>query len=1113
MVNFGTARTVEHLKTHEHLRCAERRQVTVLACELVSEEDADADSVSCQLGRYRADVTQAVRHHGGRMIGDTGGIILAVWGSSGTFGPGDITGANSPRDALSAALDLAAQRYRAAKIQIAVDAGVVISNHNAVIDNRGGSGGDLVGRVLGHASALRAYSDDQTVVVSDAMRQLATDSFVFSRLEPGCTTIRFPIEPQLWCVTACKPRLQPQDRRAPRFIGNVCQQAVLGQALAAVLTKKRQIVIVTGEAGIGKSALSRHFRARVNVSAARWVEATCRPEQSHTTLQPIRDLLRHSLPKSDLDWLAETTTDTPPQIPFFVHLDVEDRQLLCRFFDAHSTRLRPYEPASSPIGGGSFLQDQGWPSDRRPRLVTLLIDIINYVASTHPTILAIEDLHWADSETLEFVDQLVERSASWPQLGILLIVRHRHHLPKRVVQRASIVTVERLSKNEIVDLLVGTDALPQSGPQLRPQLTTDTLDLIALRSEGVPLFAEQLAALYVNTADAAKASAILTTPTNLNLILAARLDALGDARSLAQSASILGRDFDVAVLARMLDRTPAHLQSDLAALVASGLVTPVSDRIYVTHRFSHALVRDAAYASLLRQRRCQLHASAADTLAQHFAMVAQTNPEVMAHHYSEAGAHVAAAQWWRLAADGALNLSQLGVAVAHLKRGLVMLALTSELPYEDFAPPGRDTIRPAPDAREEELAIRRLLGPCLTMLAGNGADAVVDNYRRCLALSAGLAPIPFEILWGLQGCHSVRGELADALEIGEQAIIVAEAESGSAIGEEQCLLAHRMQGLTRLQAGNIGVAIDHYREVERRYDPLRHDGMRFRYASDQGALAQAHWAWAEAVAGNLAASERLAERALARADQLEHPHTSAHVLAVLAARAQTLRQREVAALLAIAARTLAQAHGFTYWSAWAEIILGWHEAAHSPENSIERIERAIQDYRRTGAGQALPYAMLLKAEVALDAQLWDLAARASADGLKLARSGGLNLYTGELLRVRAISLMQSSTAFQPSLGKLVISTRWSTRETEQALTEAISISQQQGARIFAMRAAVTQLTGWAAHQRPDQDTVRARQHAAITLRQILAQIDATSTFAETSFFPEFSDALALLATI
>ncbi len=1075
MVNFGA------VGTDERLRQAERRQVTVLACELISEADVDPEVVSCELGRYRADVARIVKDHGGQIVGDISGSILAVWGTSNTTRP-DAFAPHSPRDALLAGLELAAQRYRAATVRLAVDAGIVIVSHI------GGNNsiGDLVGRVLGDASTLRSKSHNQTLVVSEAVRILAADTFIFAALESASLASRFgdqSVRPQAWSVTAFRAPLQFQDRRAPRLVGNARQRAALEVALTSVQAGGQQVTVITGEAGIGKSALLRHFRARVTASKVRWIEATCRPEQVHATLQPIRELLRQALPRADMDWLGQATPDYSSTVPALNGLETADHELLCRFFYADKARPNPNAATVSDVSAANRL---GWPSNRQHRLVNLLIEIISHAISVQPSILAIEDLHWADAETLQFLSSLVERSARWRQFGLALVARRSGDLPSRVSQRATVVAVERLSDNEMIELLMPAR-----------QLAPDVLRLIARRSEGVPLFAEQLAALYADTATPQKASAILASPTSLNLTLAARLDALAGSKSLAQSASVLGRDFDLAVLARMFSVAPTALHTGMAALMASGLVAPVTDRPGISHRFSHALVRDAAYASLLKQHRSQLHALAANTITRDFPAFARTNPEAMALHYSEAGVRTTAAQWWRLAAEGALSLSQLSAAVSHLQRGLVLLTELSDI--QDAQSNGA--------ANEEELAIRRLLGPCLTMLAGNGADAVIANYRRCLELTAGSTTTPFEILWGLHGCHSVRGELAEALEIGERAIIAAEASTDNcgevdggngdrAIwGDEQCLLAHRMQGLTRLQAGDIAKAIGHYREVQRRYKPERHESMRFRYASDQGVLAQAHWAWAEAVAGNLAASDQIAEQALSRADELQHPHTSAHVVAVLAARAQTLGQRLVAAPLALAARNLAERHGFTYWSAWSEIILGWHEAEQSPENSIVRIERAIQNYRRTGAGQALPYAMLLKAEVALDAGLCDLAARATADGLKLARSGRIGLYIGELLRVRALALLQGPN---PAI-----------LEAQLALAEAMAISVQQGTQIFAMRAAVAHLQ----HCMSDQPASGMTEQAVRVVRQALAIITNPVSSRKTPYSAEIAAALALLPTL
>jgi tetratricopeptide (TPR) repeat protein len=1103
MVNFASA------WTNERFGRAERRQVTVLSCELVSAGAADPEDVASQLQHYRADVATIVNRHGGRIAGDISGNILAVWGCSDTQ-PSACSQPNgwlafaksAPRFAILAALDIAAQRYQQTAVRIAIDAGIVVvspaygSTAGASLN---ASIGDLVGRVLGDARALRTQSRDHTVLVSDAVRLLATDAFVFEthacgQSIGGQSTGSLMASP-VWIVSACKPMPRLHDRRAPRLIGNARQLAALDQTLA----QGRKVIVVTGEAGIGKSTLFRHFRAQVNASTARWIESTCRPEHAHAILQPIRDLLQNALSPAEIDWLTQATPQTPLAEPPVAMLDAADRQLLSRFFSADGQS----EGQGPQLRGASA--DHAWPSDRQQRLANLLIEIIGHAVKSQPTILAIEDLHWADAGTLAFVGLLVERSARWRHFGLALVARRGDHLPKSVMRRAAVVAVDRLNDGEIVELLAHLAA----GATLTPEI----LRLIAHRAEGVPLFAEQLAALYVDT-DPAQASAILAGPTSLNLTLAARLDALGVTKSLAQAASVFGRDFDLPVLARMLGIAPAQLQAELAVLESSGLVTLVTDRSHVSYRFSHALVRDAAYASLLKQQRRELHARAADAITQVFPALAQASPEAMALHYGEAGDGMAAARWWRMAAIGAIELSQLSVAIAHLQRALALLAneTTQDAPRSGIDDLARETM-----ARGEELAIRRLLAPCLTTLAGNGADAVIGNYRRGLQLTEASAPAPFEILWGLQGCHAVRGELAEALAWGDQAIAAAETaaaiapnDGGSGHGDEQCLLAHRMQGLARLQAGEITQAIGHFREVERRYDPVRHAAMRFRYVSDQGVLAQAHWAWAEAVAGNLAASEHLAERALARAGQLEHPHTSAHVVSVLAARAQTLGQREVAAPLALAARTLGHAHGFTYWSAWAEIILGWHEGAHAPEQSIGRIERAIQDYRRTGAGQALPYALLLKAEVALGAGLSDLAARACAEGLQLARAGGINLYAGELLRVRALALVHTAT--QPEQ----CDEPAASAEAQQALEDAMALSVGQGTRIFAMRAAVTQLRGLDAVKQalpPRNGADAAQRRAGAVLRQVLAEMAGVARHRTPPASSEIMEATAVAAAL
>jgi predicted ATPase len=221
----------------------------------------------------------------------------------------------------------------------------------------------------------------------------------------------------------------------------------------------RKIVIITGEAGIGKSALFRHFRAQVAASKSSWIEATCRPEHSFATLQPIRELLRHALPKVDMDWLTNATLDSPPPSQRLADFDKSDRQLLLRFFNADADGTRPASSATTPIGDAPPVNRPDWPSDRQFRLVNLLVEIISHVAATQPTVLAIEDLHWADGETLKFLGLLAERSAHWRQFGLALVTRRRDVLPYRVTQAATMIVVERLSDSEIVELLMPTGQL------------------------------------------------------------------------------------------------------------------------------------------------------------------------------------------------------------------------------------------------------------------------------------------------------------------------------------------------------------------------------------------------------------------------------------------------------------------------------------------------------------------------------------------------------------------------------------------------------------------------------------------------------------------------------
>jgi predicted ATPase len=433
-----------------------------------------------------------------------------------------------------------------------------------------------------------------------------------------------------------------------------------------------------------------------------------------------------------------------------------------------------------------------------------------------------------------------------------------------------------------------------------------------------------------------------------------------------------------------MDRT--QLADGLADLVDKGLFEwrPSGRRINI-YRFSHALLRDAAYASILEFRRRDLHKGIAEILSQEPTREAEQSPEILAGHFTAANDQKGAFIWWSKAGWRAVRLSAPHRAIAYFRQALASLE--------------RD---PAAGTAAEVAEVLRALGVQLAAVHGNAARDVIETFERCFDLSRNLpGPVAFDAMWMLHSCHVARGDVAKAISIGDRLIATVERDGS----EDQSMRAHFMQGLAKLLGGQLEEAFTHHRIVLGIYDETRHADLRFQHASDQGALVHAHLAWGEAIALAPDSSERHAELALELASRLQHPQTSAQVICVLAARAQTLGDRQNASALAFAGKALSERYEFPYWVAWADIILGWAQADRA-KNGLAAIDRAIKAYLRTGAAQAIPYAMLLYGDAALELGLPRKALSAFYEGWQALQQHGLALYAAELLRMRARAEIQ-----------------------------------------------------------------------------------------------------------
>lgn len=918
-----------------HLGGAERRRVAILSCGIAAAAGAvdrfDPEDMAPAFGRYRQEARRLVERFGGRIIGQSGTSMMACWGLPGS-------GEDHLRLALSAALRITAICPEL-RLAGAVETGLVVAGPIT------GEAEDLnlVGPVLRKAERLQSLAHPGWVLVSEAVRPLVEHAF---EMEP----LQSPAAAGCWRVRSVRPDWRRATEAACGFVGRAAERQALDELWLRVVSGRPQCVSICGEAGIGKSRLLRKLEQNVRSARGTWIEIDCFPETSRAPLHPVRRAMR--------GLLASPNTGLARHI---AGLSEADRRLLNVF-------LR--------MGGDVNDVQPEVQASHQDRLFGLMMDSFTALACESPLAIVCEDLHWADPATLEFIARAAERLPTMGRVCLAWTTRGQAepHGLRTSAQRTSL-PLGRLTSDEIQQLL----ACSSPGATL----TQEAREQIALRSEGIPLFAEELARVIAGAPDDQDGMDVLLEPGPLNVVLSARLDGLGELKSLAQAAAVIGREFDASVLALVLQMDASRLSESLEGLVARGFLKPVPEAGAGVFRFTHSLLRDAAYASVLKSRRRELHRTIADILANCPKPAADHGPEIVAEHYTAAGDGKGAFTWWYRAGLRAAEISAIRASAGHLKRALAVRARD----------PGAGSI-------EEEIEILRLLGIQLAALKGNGAPEVVETLQRCLDLSREAANPggDFDALWALHSCYLVRGEINRALEIGKRLTASADRDGP----EERRLRAHRMQGLALMLGGRMEEAFRHYGLVLAIYQEGRHAELRFRHASDQGAVSYAHLAWGQAIAGRLEESDRNAEAALALASRLQHPHTSAHVLCVMAARAQTIGHRQAASALAFAGRTLGERHEFPYWTAWADIILGWTQQDRDGRG-IELIEAAIRAYRRTGAAQALPYALLLLAESALACNRPRRALSACEEGWQLAERNGLTLYASELLRVRAVA--------------------------------------------------------------------------------------------------------------
>jgi len=675
------------------------------------------------------------------------------------------------------------------------------------------------------------------------------------------------------------------------------------------------------------------------------------------------------------------------------------------------------------------------PQQRRQKTLEALTAQLEALSSTNPVLMIFEDVHWIDPTSLEALGRTVDRLKT---LGVLLAITYRPEFEPPWVGRPYVtaLNLNRLGEREIaamIDRLTGNKALSENIRQ----------DIIE-RSDGIPLFVEEMtkAVLEAESEDEARKTAAavpssgLAVPASLHASLMARLDRLGPAKEVAQIGAAIGREFSHALLAAVVRKPEAELQSALDRLGAAGLLFTQGVPPQATYLFKHALVQDAAYGTLLRSHRQQLHGRIVATLEEKFSDIAEIQPEILGRHSAEAGLDEKAIKYWRLAGEQAVRRASNREAIGHFRQAL---ALSEKQP-------------PSNARSRTELAILSQLGPALMTVHGWSSPEVGDAFERAVDLArqvesaADLAP-PLAGLWLFR---TARGQFSRAEEITHELFNIARDLDDPDI----LLQAHHSAWPIRWFVGELTDANLHIDAALQIYDEVRHATQRFFYHGHDPAVCglsiKAVLQW---LLGHPTQGIRAERDAIDLARRLRHVPSLAHALWFIC-QAQVTRN-DAAAVIDTATELLklSEEHGLPLTRAIASVYLGWALAqAGDNAQGVQRLEEGLAAYYRLGARNNLTFAICLSAETYLMDKQYEKGMRQVNAALTASSEIGDRWCLPQINMIRARILQQ--TGFNG--------------DAETSLRIAIDVAQSQGAKGFELRAATSLARLWRDQGKPQQ---------------------------------------------
>ena len=995
---------------------AERRQVTVLFSDLVGSTQLatrlDPEDLNSLLRDYQRVSAEVIERFGGYTAQYLGDGILAYFGYPEAH-------ENDAERAVHAGLGIVQRASRlkidtgdTLAVRVGIATGLVVAgDHDA---DGGASASSVVGETPNLAARLQGLATPNTVVIAPSTRHLIGSMFKYEAL--GEHVLKGFADPVQACRVVREVSVSSRFEAAHAtpltpLVGRREEVNLLLGRWSQAKQGDGQTVLLVGEAGIGKSRVVQTLRLSLAEEQHTLVRYQCSPHYTNSALHPVA---------AQIERMADIRGDDSAENKLDKLI-----ALLGQAFEDIDPFVSLFAALLSIPDSGRYTPPPADPKQQKDQTLAALVRHLDGIAKRQPTLIVVEDAHWIDPTSLEWLKLIID----WiPGARAFLILTSRPEFsPAWATQsQLTLLTLNRLSRRQSLTMVGG---LPGA-----ESLSDEVVEQIASKTNGIPLFIEELTKVVVES-DAANGLASrdsmkaapprFTIPATLQDSLMARLDQLGKAKEVAQVCSVLGREFSYELLAAVMSLPDKALAPTMDKLVGSGLVICHGTPPRADYVFKHALLQDAAYESLLRRKRQYLHGRIADVLVKQFATTAKTKPELIAHHFSAAHRVDEAVLYWEKAGGRAVARSANVEAVRHFDMALEALGAMTN----------------TPERKEKELGLRIVLGPALINTRGPLSSNVQENYSRAQRLCMQLpeTELHFAALWGL---WRITRSFDEKQRIADDLLRVADRLDDQGL----LLQAHHTQWATQF---HLGRHVECLRHVDEGLSIYAHSDYRSHATTygghDPRVCGCGEAAFSLWLLGRSEASLARADEALAWAKKLGHAGTTAHALDM-----NLLLQRYRRDLPKVLERSdeiieFAKHENFPVHRAKGLVFKGWAVALlDNPPAGLELIRTGLDSQQNVGTREDFPIFFDMLAEV-LSMTGENSEALHVVDGaLSEAAASGLRYWTAELHRRKGELLLNGNMK----------------KGAEDSLLRARRTAHQQKATALELRAAMSLARLW-----------------------------------------------------